>query len=54
MNKIAIIAVTYNRIDSLTRLLKSLENAEYGDERPTLIISIDKSKTDAVEKFADA
>ena len=53
MNKIAIIAVTYNRIDSLTRLLKSLENAEYGDERPTLIISIDKSKTDAVEKFAD-
>ncbi|WP_288785260.1 hypothetical protein [Bacteroides acidifaciens] len=53
MNKIAILAVAYNRVDSITRLLKSLEKANYGDEKPTLIISIDKSKTDAVEKFAD-
>lgn len=53
MNKIAIIAVAYNRVDSVTRLLRSLEKADYGDESPTLIISIDKSKTDVMEKFAD-
>lgn len=51
--KIAIVAVTYNRVDSLSRLLKSLENADYSDEKPPLIISIDKSKTDTVERFAD-
>lgn len=54
INRIAIIAVTYNRVDSLQRLLQSLENAYYGDESPTLIISIDKSKTDIVEVFADS
>lgn len=53
MNKIAIVVVTYNRIDSVKRLLKSLEHAYYSDEAPTLIISIDKSNTDIVEKFAD-
>lgn len=50
---IAIVAVAYNRIDSLTRLLDSLDKAYYNDKKPTLIISIDKSKTDAVERFAD-
>ena len=50
---IAIVTVTYNRTDSLKRLLNSLEKANYGSEEPTLIISIDKSKTDEVEKFAD-
>lgn len=49
---IAIIAVAYNRVDSLTRLLSSLERAYYGED-VTLIISIDKSKTDVVERFAD-
>lgn len=53
MNKIAIVAVTYNRIDSLQRLLNTLEKADYADESPTLIISIDKSNTDVVEIFAD-
>lgn len=52
-NTIAIIAVAYNRVDSLCRLLCSLQNAWYGDDHPTLIISIDKSDTDVVEKFAD-
>lgn len=52
-NKIAIITVAYNRVDSLKRLLGTLENAYYGDEHPTLIISIDKSNTDVVESFAD-
>ncbi len=49
---IAIVAVAYNRCDSLSRLLKSLENAYY-DSLVTLIISVDKSNTDIVEKFAD-
>ena len=54
MNKIAIIVVTYKRIDSLKRLLNSLEKAYYDNERPTLIISIDKSDSDNVEVFADS
>ena len=53
-NRIAIIAVAYNRIDSLKRLLDSLESAYYEKEQPTLIISIDKSNTDVVESFADS
>jgi len=53
-NSIAIIAVAYNRKDSLQRLLNSLESAYYADEHPTLIISIDKSDTDIVERYADS
>lgn len=49
---IAIVAVAYNRVNSLQRLLHSLENAYYA-EKVTLIISIDKSNTDIVEHFAD-
>lgn len=52
-NRIAIVAVAYNRELPLKRLLSSLEKAFYRDEKPTLIISIDKSNTDAVERFAD-
>jgi len=51
--KIAIVAVAYNRVDSLTRLLNSLDKAYYNDSTPTLIISVDKSKTDVVERYAD-
>ncbi len=50
--KTAIVCVAYNRTDSLGRLLTSLEQACY-PEPATLIISIDKSNTDAVEKMAD-
>lgn len=50
--KIAICVVCYNRPDSLRRVLCSLEKAYY-DEPVTLIISIDKSKTTAVEDLAD-
>lgn len=53
MKELAIIVVAYNRTDSVTRLLKSLEKAFYGSDRPSLIISVDKSNTDAVERFAD-
>lgn len=50
--KTAIVSVAYNRVDSLQRQLASLEQASY-PEPVTLIISIDKSKTDAVEKMAE-
>lgn len=50
--KLAIVCVAYNRPDCLSRLLASLEQASY-PETTTLIISIDKSETDAVEKMAD-
>jgi hypothetical protein len=43
MDRIAVIAVTYNRPDSLTRLIKSLQSASYGDDSVDLIISIDKN-----------
>lgn len=52
--EIAIIAVTYNRIDSLNRLLVSLDRANYPPGKDvTLIISVDKSNSDSVERFAD-
>lgn len=51
---ICIIAVGYNRPDSLKRLLKSLGNADYGEETVDLIISIDKSNNqEAVLKVAE-
>lgn len=52
-SKIGIIAVAYNRVKSLQRLLGSLERVEFGAAEVDLIISIDKSDTDVVEKFAD-
>ena len=53
--KIAIITVAYNRVSSLSRLLNSLDRAIYPQNKGiTLIISVDKSKTDVVETFADA
>lgn len=51
--KTAVVAVAYNRTDSLGRLLSSLEKASY-PESVTLIISIDKSDTDKVERMADS
>lgn len=53
LRKIAIIVIAYNRLSSLQRLLTSLENACYDGDDVPLIISIDKSDTDAVELFAD-
>lgn len=53
MNRIALVTVAYDRVESLKRLLRSLEQAEYFGEHPTLIISIDKSNSDQVECFAD-
>lgn len=49
---IPICCICFDRINSLKRLLKSLENADYDGFNPTLIISIDKSNTSEVESFA--
>lgn len=51
---IAIVAVAYNRVPSLSRLLSSLLAADYGGREVTLVISVDRSDTDEVERFADA
>ncbi len=51
--KIAIVAVAYNRVTSIQRLLASLEKACYNGDNVSLILSIDKSDTDIVECFAD-
>lgn len=52
--KIALVAVAYNRVNSLSRLLDSLSKAFYTDNNISLIISVDKSRSDEVEKFADS
>lgn len=56
VNKPAIVTIAYNRPDSLKRLLDSLANANYTNvdsDGVTLVISIDKSDTDAVTKLAE-
>lgn len=53
MSNFAIIAIGYNKTDSLIRLLDSLEKAEYGTDSVPLIVSIDKSENDAVIQVAD-
>lgn len=53
MNNYAIIVVAYNRVESLKRLLASLNNAEYFGESVPLIISIDHSGENDVEMFAN-
>lgn len=51
--KIAICAIGFNRVDSLSRLLSSLNSALY-DEEVTLIISLDRSKSLDVKYFSDS
>lgn len=54
-NKPAIVAIAYNRVDSISRLLSSLSKAVYPEgEEITLVISIDKSDSDGVLKAAEA
>lgn len=54
MSKYAIVAIGYNRVNSILRLLNSLQNAEYGNDTITLIISIDYSGSEAVSDAAKA
>lgn len=52
---IAIVVVAYNRLKSLERLLLSLQNAKYPEgHSPTLVISVDKSKSLDVGRLAQA
>lgn len=53
MNKFGIVVIGYNRIDSMQRLMNSLFDAYYPDN-VDLIISIDNSGIDTVEKYAEA
>ena len=53
MKKLAILAIGYNRVDSISRLLESLNVANYGGDQVPLIISIDNSGSDDVEKYAN-
>ena len=53
MGKYAIVAIGYNRADSMQRLLNSLSKVEYDGDDVSIIISIDNSGTDFVEKCAD-
>ena len=52
MAKIGIVAIGYNRIDSLKRLLESLNRAYYPTSDIELIISIDNSGKDDVVNFS--
>ena len=49
---IPIVVVAYNRVNSLRRLLHSLQQAEYPEEPVELIISIDKGDNEDVIQFA--
>ncbi len=51
--RIALVAIGYDRPDSMKRLLDSLEKATYGSDLVPLYISIDYSGTDSVEKTAN-
>lgn len=51
--KLAIVAIAYKRIDSLQRLLVSLERGYYDSQSIDLIISIDKSDSNEVECFSE-
>lgn len=51
--KFGIVVITYNRLHCVKRLVESLQNAWYDGDTVDLIISIDKSNTDLVEKWAD-
>lgn len=44
MEKIALVAVGYNRPDSIEQLLQSLLRAKYGNDRVDLVISLDKGQ----------
>lgn len=54
MSKYAVIAIGYNRPDGVKRLLDSLETADYDGDEVDLIVSIDNSGSDRVEKLANA
>lgn len=51
--KLGIVVITYNRLKSVMRLVESIQNAWYDGDEVDLIISVDKSKDDEVERWAE-
>lgn len=49
---ITIIVIAYNRVESLKRILHSLQKARYDDAPVRLLISIDKSDNDEISRIA--
>lgn len=54
MSKLCIVAIGYNRADSLHRLLDSIEKADYENDECTLIISLDNSGSSDVYQMANS
>ena len=52
MSDFAIVVIGYNRVDSMERLLNSLNNVDYCGQTLPIFISIDTSGSDIVERFA--
>jgi hypothetical protein len=52
--KLAICVIAYNRLNSIKRCLEAISNALYGNDSVDLIVSIDYSGTDSIEKFANS
>ena len=47
-----IVAIGYNRLESLKRLLMTLKRVDYKEDRVTLIISLDFNENNDVKDFA--
>ena len=52
MSKYAVVVVGYNRVGGMLRLLESLEKAQYGEDKLTLIISLDNCGNSGPEEAA--
>lgn len=50
--KYGIVVIAYNRVNSVERLLDSLNRVDYGEDTVDLIISIDNSGENSVENYA--
>lgn len=53
MKKFAIVIIAYNRLQSLKRLIKSLNNADYLNDNIDLIISIDNSGENLINEYTE-
>lgn len=51
--KFAIVAIGYNRVHGLKRLLSSIDKANYENDEVDLIVSLDKSDVNEVENYAN-
>ena len=52
MSSLALVSVGYNRVHSISRLLNSLNNADYLGDDIDLYISLDKANTNDVVDYA--